>query len=432
MGMVNVPVNPVTNLDNAAGIVMLPQQVDRLVAVRTPNSSVKIQGLEHFYRIDWDAFCSNGVPSTSFAPNQMSILNPVWLTVRPATYSNVAASGTYSAGAIVINSTNNSGPNANGTYIYNAAQNLFIGPTGYTISPPNNPPNTVAPGNFVLAIARNTGYQTIQAYSAAAANNNWTVVNLTTCSSTGGFYITVPTVIGQLYKLTTGQNDYGFTGAAAASGSIFYFIATSATTNIYGLESAAFTGILQTSTVNLLATYNAGVTVTISSDNPADYAAGTAATVKVTWRDSTDRYTTTAVLPITVTPADAQGVIEIESVFKPATQGNLTVTINDPLPASRLIGSLAPTVLQSPSFQRLRIFPVPTAATTLNVLGKKPFVPLAFPTEIPAIRNLDNCLIAFAMGDMLERARQFGKAQQQYTEAAALLKGEALAPDLAG
>jgi hypothetical protein len=105
---------------------------------------------------------------------------------------------------------------------------------------------------------------------------------------------------------------------------------------------------------------------------------------------------------------------------------NGTVSLNPQLAGDLAGGTLQTTDTASPSYQRIRLFQKPAAQLVLNVLGKKPFIPLDYPTEVPAIKNLDNCLISFAYSDMLKRARQFGKAQQEFTEATALLKELAL------
>ena len=62
----------------------------------------------------------------------------------------------------------------------------------------------------------------------------------------------------------------------------------------------------------------------------------------------------------------------------------------------------------------------------MKVLGKKKFEPLTFDQEEPAIKNLDNCLLALALGDLWARRRQMGKAAMFYQEGAALLKELAL------
>ena len=66
---------------------------------------------------------------------------------------------------------------------------------------------------------------------------------------------------------------------------------------------------------------------------------------------------------------------------------------------------------------RVKPVPVPQTAGTLYVLGKLKWVSLS-DAHSPCLRGVDNALLAFAEGDMLERARQYGKAQAKYTEAA--------------
>jgi len=66
---------------------------------------------------------------------------------------------------------------------------------------------------------------------------------------------------------------------------------------------------------------------------------------------------------------------------------------------------------------RIKPVPVPSAAGTLFVLGKLNWVALT-DSDTPTLNGIDNALLAFAEGDMLERARQYGKAQTKFTEAA--------------
>ncbi len=67
---------------------------------------------------------------------------------------------------------------------------------------------------------------------------------------------------------------------------------------------------------------------------------------------------------------------------------------------------------------RFRPVPVPQAAGEAYVLGKLKWVALG-DSDSPCLRGADNALLAMAEGDMLERARQYGKAQTKFTEAAA-------------
>lgn len=116
-------------------------------------------------------------------------------------------------------------------------------------------------------------------------------------------------------------------------------------------------------------------------------------------------------------PSTGIGTITIEAMFKPVTTA--PVTLNPEGEPTAL--TLAASDTRSPSYQRVRLFANPTAATTISILGKSKFKPLTFDQEEPGIRNLDNCLIAFAMADLLQRARQFGKASVQMQEGTVLL-----------
>jgi hypothetical protein len=253
--MVDLTVNPATNPDHACGIVSLPQQIERVVAMRTQHNSIRIHALEEYYKSDWNRFADisdlNGLV-------EFSILNPIWFTVRPST------------------------------------------PTF---------PNSSVPGSVLSLSSKNSDDNQIQ--------------------------------------------------------------------------------------------------------------------VKVTWRDETDRYTITQNLPVTLTPVDDSGFIEVESVFfgGPLESTQLQVTLVNPTGAPVTLQTFNPNAtLRSPAYQRVRLFSRPTNQVTLSVLGKKPFVNLDFQNEVPLIRNLDNCLIAFGLADMLERSRQYQKAQAKLQEAGALLK----------
>jgi len=69
----------------------------------------------------------------------------------------------------------------------------------------------------------------------------------------------------------------------------------------------------------------------------------------------------------------------------------------------------------------IRLIPGPTADVDLMALVKKKSIALEEDGDTPELRNIDNCLLAFAQGDMWERARQLGKANAKFTEATALL-----------
>lgn len=74
----------------------------------------------------------------------------------------------------------------------------------------------------------------------------------------------------------------------------------------------------------------------------------------------------------------------------------------------------------------IRLVPTPeyTAgqSVTLYVLGKRPIRPMAESNDLPMIAGLDNVMIAFGQADMLERGRQYAKAQVKVQEGMELLK----------
>lgn len=74
----------------------------------------------------------------------------------------------------------------------------------------------------------------------------------------------------------------------------------------------------------------------------------------------------------------------------------------------------------------IRLSPMPRGETQQYqwalVYGKKALRQMAGDGDLPMIRNMDNVLISYASGDMLERARQYQKAQVKLQEASAMLE----------
>jgi len=74
----------------------------------------------------------------------------------------------------------------------------------------------------------------------------------------------------------------------------------------------------------------------------------------------------------------------------------------------------------------IRLVPTPeyTAgqSVTLYVLGKRPLRPMQGDNDMPMIPGTDNVLIALGQADMLERSRQYAKAQAKVVEGMELLK----------
>ncbi len=71
---------------------------------------------------------------------------------------------------------------------------------------------------------------------------------------------------------------------------------------------------------------------------------------------------------------------------------------------------------------RIQLVAKPTVSTALRVLCKKRLVPLTNDNDTLCLSNADNCVLAFAQADMLERGRQYGKAQLINQEGMGLLE----------
>jgi hypothetical protein len=72
---------------------------------------------------------------------------------------------------------------------------------------------------------------------------------------------------------------------------------------------------------------------------------------------------------------------------------------------------------------KIRVFPTPQVTTAIILQGKRIFDQLVQDSDSPALRNIDQALIAFGTADMLQRQRQYAKAQAVLQEAAAALDG---------
>jgi hypothetical protein len=115
---------------------------------------------------------------------------------------------------------------------------------------------------------------------------------------------------------------------------------------------------------------------------------------------------------------------EVSSIVKPRTAGWIQIS------AAGNTYSMPPEATRT-EFSRVRLFQVPEWTVDSDsipiqqkflVLGKAPVSGFATDEDGPMLRGSDNCLIAFATADMLERGRQYGKAQAKLQEAGALLQ----------
>lgn len=142
------------------------------------------------------------------------------------------------------------------------------------------------------------------------------------------------------------------------------------------------------------------------------------------WIDSLDKATVSVSGGLSA--LDSYGMNRVVSVLYGGLSGVPPVTL-EPIDLNTLLQT-DPTLLTSTGVPRyyqlqkvagvttLREFPSPAANHTLFVVYKRNLIPLA-DGDISVIRNSDTCLISYAMGDMLERQRQYAKAQAKFQEA---------------
>lgn len=133
----------------------------------------------------------------------------------------------------------------------------------------------------------------------------------------------------------------------------------------------------------------------------------------------------------------------IESVTKPATFDPVSVSVLvnpadrvgkstyggqpfplvvglDVNPLHVRVRDLAPTTTEAPKSLWLRLGERPQASLTLRMLGKVT-CPLWGDNETSPLRGADDSLLAFALGDMEQRQRQFGRAREYFAEASTML-----------
>lgn len=108
----------------------------------------------------------------------------------------------------------------------------------------------------------------------------------------------------------------------------------------------------------------------------------------------------------------------VERVSKQASSAVATLTTDS---TDRTLAECAATATAFPVRLPIRLIPGPTDDVALTALVKKKHIALEDDGDSPELRNIDNALLAFAQGDMWERARQLGKAQAKFTEAVALM-----------
>lgn len=362
--MCPVAVDPVNNADHAEGLVLLPEAIGRPVAVRTAENAVRVNGLETYFRYDADKFAETGTPF------EFSIMPPAWFTVRPVadpfTHTNVVVPA----------------------YAFSVVDNIPGAPVGIF---------------DVLGSTVNLTVGKVYQLKAASTMSGYIIK-----SDDGNFELEklVRTTAGQTVYFTATSDQVMFLGPddGHLSG------------DFHEVGLYAFDGNLDK--IELTTRFkSSGAGSTLKLEGDVD------AIVRVLWRDSKgEKYNTTGKLPLTLVPNDDAGFFEIDAVFKSSTNAPLTITLIDGTGVTCLQATLAAAATRSPTYQRLRLFGIPSTAVVLKVLGKAKYDPLDFDTQEQTIRNSENCLLAFGRGDLLRRGGENGAAQLAFQEAAALLQ----------
>lgn len=120
------------------------------------------------------------------------------------------------------------------------------------------------------------------------------------------------------------------------------------------------------------------------------------------------------------------GVQLIETITHEALTGSLLLNFDegDTGSWSPVARTLAGETRFEPR-QRIRVYPKPgngATAIACRALVKRRVISLNDDYDVPQLAGIENCLMALAQGDMLQRARQYGKAQVVQQEALALME----------
>lgn len=317
--------------NHAEGIVLVPNIIERVVAVRSADRSVRVVGMETFYREDFDKFAGQG------SPYEFALMSPIWFVWRGYGGLQLACE----APALV--KWRDPQGSAHSEQLESGA--LLA-------------PKTVYDDQIILSGA---GY--------TAVNGTYQIA---------GAFHGLPA-----WKLMDGDAaDLVFFGGGSQG---------------WRVDSLIGGGMV----------YYSGPTTV---DHPG----------KVTAWNLYHAGTLPAPTVFPDTTVTKQR-IEVESMSKPVGTTEFSLNGQFNWLGEQNGGTLSASDTRSPQYQRIRLFYIPKSETTLRILGKRKCSALTFDQEEPEIRNIDNCLIAFALGDLWARRRQLGKANIFYQEGAALL-----------
>lgn len=121
----------------------------------------------------------------------------------------------------------------------------------------------------------------------------------------------------------------------------------------------------------------------------------------------------------TIAPGEFVAAASTADLSGPAGEA-VTATIRKVIPSVTGV-TIAASDTAALKRQRIRLLQIPTESTTIRVLGKRTMPTFESDLDTPPINGMENCLLAFAHADMLQRERQYGKARELQEEAIGLL-----------
>lgn len=254
---VDYPFNP-GNPDNLEGVVLTPPVIDIVAAARVGSApgvwgnSLRIHGMEDYYRVDWDWFQQQGTPC------EFAEMSPVWFIFRGGT-------GLQLVNANIADSSTTANPLQSELTYYdeNNVKHVVLAAPGAQFLSVGAPARLVIESLFCPATVGGMSLMQIAASILPSGGGNY--------GSSNPNEVDVATVAGQQYFVMTGANEVGTTfnnGTQAqpiiAAGQSFLFTAQWASVSFVSAASAAvFTGSVTPATI--VSTVGAGLTRSVSS-----------------------------------------------------------------------------------------------------------------------------------------------------------------------
>lgn len=304
------------------GILLLPPIIERVVAVRSDTRHLNVQRPEFYYRVDYDAFSKQGVP-TDF------VLQPPCVWEWDQTVRLFAWRGDLADVAVTVKA--------------DLLDTDLVGVTRDMVTLANQYENLLGSSDRCDAVLKP---ETSGVVNLRAASTLWTLTN--TSGVTADFYTGTPA-------------NWFIRRATLANG-------------------ASADVLPQSSIIAVVPSGSPAVPGDVLGQAAAPYGAATSGTVQFTGEDEFFIFTDSG--------------------------------------ASTAIAAAATNALVR---QRIRLIQIPTASLTLRVLAKRSKPSFTDDLDSPGLTGVENCLLALAQGDMLQRERHYGKADQLYKEGGLLL-----------